>query len=64
MNDVTRALLVLLFIIVCFGLSYWSYDHIDNSYLMNEPEHVVELEPVLERQPQVLARTLREIDTR
>jgi hypothetical protein len=48
MNDVTRALLVLLFIVVCFGLSFWSYDHIDNSYMMNEPEHVVELEATVD----------------
>lgn len=48
MNDVTRALLVLLFIVVCFGLSFLSYDHIDNSYMMNEPEHVVELEATVD----------------
>ena len=48
MNDVTRSLMVLLFIIVCFGLSFWSYDHIDNSYMMNEPEHVVELEATVD----------------
>jgi hypothetical protein len=48
MNDVTRALLVLLFIIVLFGLSFWAYDHIDNSYMMNEPEHVVELEAAVD----------------
>jgi hypothetical protein len=48
MNDVTRPLMVLLFIIVCFGISFWSYDHIDNSYMLNEPEYVIELEATVD----------------
>ena len=48
MNDATRPLIVLLFIIVIFGLGYWSYDHIDNSYMLNEPEYVIELEATVD----------------
>lgn len=48
MNDSTRAIWVLLAIVIIFGLSYWGFHHIDNSYMMNEPEHVTELEAAVD----------------
>ena len=39
-----RALLVFLGFALIFGLSYLAFDHIDDSYLHNEPEYVLELE--------------------
>jgi len=44
MNDTTRALLVILMLIVIFGLSYVAFDHIDNAYMNNEPQIIKELE--------------------
>ncbi len=32
------------FVVFVFVLSYISWDHIDKSYMLNEPDHVVELE--------------------
>jgi hypothetical protein len=48
MNNGTRALVFLLGILILFVLSWLSYDHIDNSYLMNEPEHVKTLEATVD----------------
>ncbi len=48
MNDLTRALMVFVFVILVFGSSYLSYDHIDNSYMMNEPEYLIELEATVD----------------
>lgn len=43
MNDVTRALLVLLVIGIIFGLSFLAFDHVDDSYRHNEPVYILEL---------------------
>jgi len=48
MNDFTRALMVFFFVILVFGSSYLAYDHIDNSYMMNEPQYVIELEAAVD----------------
>ena len=42
MNATTRAILTIFIILLMFGLSWLSYDHIDNSYLMGEDSDYVE----------------------
>jgi hypothetical protein len=44
MSDTARAVLLIVFVIIVFWLSYLSFDHIDDSYMANEPEHVTALE--------------------
>ena len=39
-----KSFLGIFVIVLIFILGYISYDHIDNSYMMNEPAHVDELE--------------------
>lgn len=43
-----RVFWVLLVLVIIFGLSYWGFHHIDNSYMMNEPKHVIELEAAVD----------------
>lgn len=44
MNDKLRSILGIFVIVLIFVLSFVAYDHIDSSYLINEPEYVNELE--------------------
>jgi hypothetical protein len=44
MNPTLKSFLGIFMIALVFGFGYISYNHIDNSYMMNEPDHVVELE--------------------
>jgi hypothetical protein len=44
MNNTKKSIWGISIIVLIFILSYISYDHIDNSYILNEPEHVNELE--------------------
>jgi peptidoglycan hydrolase CwlO-like protein len=44
MRDKFKSLLGIFVILLIFVLGYISYDHIDNSYMLNEPDYVNELE--------------------
>lgn len=44
MRNIRKSIMGFSLIVLFFILSYISYEHIDNSYMMNEPDHVVELE--------------------
>ncbi len=46
MRNIRKSIIGFSLIVLFFILSYISYEHIDNSYMMNEPDHVVELEAV------------------
>ncbi len=44
MNNARKSIWGISIIVLIFILSYISYDHIDNSYILNEPDYVIELE--------------------
>ncbi len=44
MRNIRKSIIGFSLIVLFFILSYISYEHIDNSYMMNEPDHIVELE--------------------
>lgn len=44
MRNIRKSIMGFSLIVLFFILSYISYEHIDNSYMMNEPDHIVELE--------------------
>jgi hypothetical protein len=44
MTTAQRSLLLLVFFVLVFLFSYWGYTTIDDSYLLNEPQHVIDLE--------------------
>lgn len=44
MGNNFKSFLGIFILCLIFGFGYISYNHIDNSYMMNEPDHVVELE--------------------
>lgn len=44
MNDRTRSIFVLIFILVVFGLAFTAHDIINDSYLRNQPEIISTLE--------------------
>ena len=44
MNDRTRSFFVLVAFVLIFLLAYWAHNAINESYLMNEPEHVKAVE--------------------
>ncbi len=44
MHNTLKSTAGIFFVILFFVLSYISWDHIDNSYMLNEPDYVNELE--------------------
>ncbi|KYK22652.1 hypothetical protein AYK24_00060 [Thermoplasmatales archaeon SG8-52-4] len=44
MNDRTRSFFVLAAFVLIFLLAYWAHNAINDSYLLNEPEHVKAVE--------------------
>ncbi len=44
MGNTSKSFLGIFVIILMFVFGYISYNHIDNSYMMNEPDYVEELE--------------------